>query len=63
MKKVSTLAVPYIVWAVLMLAIPMILILFYSATKDGNGILKVSFKFLADQNGLVADRSQHGFGS
>ena len=59
MKKVSTLAVPYIVWAVLMLAIPMILILFYSATKDGNGILKVSFtlenyiRFFTDKDFLL----------
>ncbi len=42
-----------------MLAIPMILILFYSATKDGNGILKVSFtlenyiRFFTDKDFLL----------
>ncbi len=43
MKRFSQLAVPYIVWCVLLLALPMLLILFYSVTDGGNGI--ISFKF------------------
>lgn len=59
MKKISTLVVPYVVWSILILAVPMILILFYSTTKDGNGILKVSFtlenyiKFFTDKDFLI----------
>lgn len=59
MKKLSTLAVPYIVWAVLMLALPMLLIAFYSITDSGNGIVDVSFtinhykKFFTDPDFLL----------
>ncbi len=59
MKKFSQLAVPYIVWAVLMLALPMVLIAFYSVTDSGNGIVDVSFtlehykKFFTDPDFLL----------
>ncbi len=43
MKRFPQLATPYIIWVVIMLALPMILIVFYSITEDGNGILDVSF--------------------
>lgn len=46
MKKFSQLAVPYIVWAALMLVLPMLLIAMYSFTEQGNSI--VSFKFTLD---------------
>ncbi len=59
MKKFSQLAVPYIVWAILMLALPMVLIAFYSVTDSGNGIVDVSFtlehykKFFTDPDFLL----------
>lgn len=59
MKKFSQLAVPYIVWAILMLALPMVLIAFYSVTDNGNGIVDVSFtlehykKFFTDPDFLL----------
>lgn len=59
MKKLSTLAVPYIVWAVLMLALPMVLIAFYSITDGGNGVVDVTFtinhykKFFTDPDFLL----------
>ncbi len=43
MKRFPQLATPYIIWVVIMLALPMILIVFYSITEDGNVILDVSF--------------------
>ena len=46
MKKFSQLAVPYVVWAALMLVMPMFLIAMYSVTEQGNSI--VSFKFTLD---------------
>ena len=45
MKKFSQLAFPYIIWCVLMLALPMLLIAFYSITENGNGIVDVAFTF------------------
>ena len=36
MKKFSQLAFPYVVWVVLMILLPMLLILFYSLTTQGN---------------------------
>ena len=42
MKKFSQLAVPYIVWAVVMLVLPMALIAFYSVTEPGNSIFSFS---------------------
>ena len=37
MKKFSDLAVPYIVWAVIMLLIPVLLLVFYAFTDSGSG--------------------------
>ena len=42
MKKFSQLAIPYIVWAVVMLVLPMALIAFYSVTEPGNSIFSFS---------------------
>lgn len=59
MKKISHLAVPYVVWAVLILALPMVLIVFYSFVGEGNTILDVSFtlenykKFFTDKDFLI----------
>lgn len=59
MKKLSSLAVPYFVWAVLMILFPMLLIMFYSVTDSGNGIVDVTFtldnyrKFFTDPDFLV----------
>ena len=59
MKKMSSLAVPYIVWSVLLLALPMVLILFYSLTDAGNGVVDVTFtldnykRFFTDHDFLI----------
>lgn len=59
MKKFSQLAVPYIVWAALMLILPMLLILLYSFTEHGNSIISFSFtldhyiKFFSDPDFLL----------
>ncbi len=42
MKKFSQLAIPYIIWAVIMLVLPMALIAFYSITQPGNSIFSFS---------------------
>ena len=42
MKKFSHLAIPYIVWAALMLVLPMLLIGLYSFTEHGNSIISFS---------------------
>ena len=43
MKKFSQLALPYIVWAVLMLVLPMGLIAVYSVMEQGNSIVTFAF--------------------
>lgn len=43
MKRFSQLAVPYIVWSILLIVLPMVLIAFYSVTEDGNGIVSFTF--------------------
>lgn len=43
MKKFSQLAVPYVVWSVIMLLLPMILIAFYAITDSGNSIVNFTF--------------------
>lgn len=59
MKKFSQLAVPYIVWAALMLILPMALIALYSVTEHGNSIISFSFtlehyvKFFTDPDFLI----------
>lgn len=45
MKRFSQLAIPYIVWAVLMLVLPMALIALYSITEQGNTIVSFSLTF------------------
>ena len=59
MKKFSQLALPYIVWAVLMLVLPMALITMYSFTEPGNDIISFAFtwdhyiKFFTDPDFLL----------
>ena len=59
MKKFSQLAIPYIVWAALMLVLPMALIALYSIMKQGNDIISFSFtldhykKFFTDPDFLL----------
>lgn len=59
MKKFSQLAIPYVVWAVIMLLLPMLLILFYAFTEKGNGIMAFSLtlrhfrKFFTDPDFLL----------
>lgn len=59
MKRFSQLAIPYIVWAVIMLVLPMALIALYSFTKHGNSIISFSVtlehyaKFFTDPDFLI----------
>lgn len=59
MKKFSQLAIPYIVWAVMMLVLPMALIALYSFMQQGNAIISFSFtldhykKFFTDPDFLL----------
>ena len=59
MKKFSQLAIPYIVWAILMLVLPMALIFLYSITEPGNSIISFSItldqyiKFFTDRDFLL----------
>ncbi len=59
MKRFSQLAVPYIVWSVLLLLLPMIIVFFYSITTGGNGIItfeltfKNYIKFFTDPDFLI----------
>lgn len=45
MKRFSTLAIPYIAWAILILVLPMLLIALYSFSDKGNSIVSFSFTF------------------
>ena len=45
MKRLSQLTIPYLVWVILMIALPMLLIAFYSVIDGGNGIVNVDFTF------------------
>ena len=45
MKKLSDLAIPYIVWAVVMLLLPVLLLVFYAFTDSGNGMISFVFTF------------------
>ena len=45
MKRFSQLAIPYIVWAAMMLVLPMALIVMYSFMEQGNSIISFSFTF------------------
>lgn len=59
MKKFSQLAIPYIVWAALMLILPMALIALYSFMEQGNSIISFSLtidhyvKFFTDPDFLL----------
>lgn len=59
MKRFSQLALPYIVWAGIMLLLPMALIALYSFTQHGNSIISFSFtlehyiKFFTDPDFLL----------
>ena len=59
MKRFSQLAIPYIVWAELMLVLPMGLIAMYSFMEQGNSIISFSFtlehyvKFFTDKDFLL----------
>ena len=59
MKRFSQLAIPYIVWAAMMLILPMALIAMYSFTEHGNSIISFSFtldhyiKFFTDPDFLL----------
>lgn len=59
MKRFSQLAIPYIVWAALMLILPMVLIALYSVTEPGNTIISFSLtldhyvKFFTDPDFLI----------
>lgn len=59
MKRFSQLAIPYIVWAALMLILPMVLIALYSVTEPGNTIVSFSLtldhyvKFFTDPDFLI----------
>lgn len=59
MKRFSQLAIPYIVWAAMMLVLPMALIALYSFMQQGNAIIPFSFtlenyaKFFTDPDFLL----------
>ncbi|MDD7280781.1 MAG: ABC transporter permease [Erysipelotrichaceae bacterium] len=59
MKKFSKLAYPYIIWALLMLLLPMLLIGFYSIIRPGNDIVPFTMtleyykKFFTDKDFLL----------
>ena len=59
MKKFAQLALPYIIWAAVMLILPMALIAVYSFTEHGNSIISFSFtldhyvKFFTDPDFLL----------
>ena len=59
MRRFSQLAIPYAVWVALMILLPMLLILLYAFTTQGNDIVNVSFtldhiiRFFTDQDFLL----------
>ncbi|MBR5478778.1 MAG: ABC transporter permease [Clostridia bacterium] len=59
MKRFSQLALPYVIWAALMLVLPMALIALYSITRHGNSIISFSLtlehyvKFFTDPDFLT----------
>ncbi|MDO4488821.1 MAG: ABC transporter permease [Eubacteriales bacterium] len=58
MKRFSDLAIPYIVWAVIMLFLPVLLLVFYAFTNSGNGMVSFTLtlehfaKFFTDTDFL-----------
>lgn len=59
MKRFSQIAIPYIVWAAVMLVLPMVLIAVYSVTQPGNSIVSFTLtlehyvKFFTDADFLI----------
>ena len=45
MKSFKRLIYPYIVWAALLIVIPMLIIIFYAFTEEGNGLIAIRFTF------------------
>ena len=45
MKSFKRLVYPYLVWAALLIVVPMLIIVFYAFTKEGNSIITVKFTF------------------
>ncbi|MEG0077935.1 ABC transporter permease [Anaerorhabdus sp.] len=45
MKSFSRLVYPYVVWAGIFIVVPMLLIVLYAFTKEGNGVLTLQFTF------------------
>lgn len=45
MKQFAKMTIPYIVWAGIMIVIPMLMILLYAFTKSGNDVVTVKFTF------------------
>ena len=45
MKSFRRLVYPYIIWAALLIVVPMLIIVFYAFTKDGNNLLAFRFTF------------------
>lgn len=45
MKTFKRLTIPYIVWMVAMIVIPMLLIVLYAFTKQGNDVVSLQFTF------------------
>ena len=43
MKKFSQLALPYIIWSIIILLLPVLLIAFYAVTDSGNTVVNFSF--------------------
>ena len=43
MKQFKRLIIPYFIWAVVILLIPLFLIALYAVTKEGNEVLTVTF--------------------
>ena len=59
MKKFSQLALPYIIWSIIILLLPVLLIAFYAVTDSGNTVVNFSFtlqnfaKFFTDHDFLL----------
>ncbi len=45
MKNFKTLAYPYIVWSAALIVLPMLLIVVYAFTKEGNSVINIQFTF------------------
>ena len=59
MKKFSQLALPYIIWSIIILLLPVLLIAFYAVTDSGNAVVNFNFtlqnfvKFFTDPDFLL----------